>query len=136
MINCFIFVYYMKRITVILIIILQFGLLFNKSLTVFHFFLHQEEIIEHFCHHNTHEEEENCQGICYLKAEMSKEDNFPVKNFPVNSLVQDDVVYYEMPFVFSLKTLVFEDENAPNFIVKTPVFYDNFLSIWRPPATA
>ena len=126
----------LKQIAVISILIVQLGLLFNKSFTVLHFFLHRAEIMEHFCHHATHEEEENCQGICYLKAEMSKEDNSPVKNFPLHSLLQDDVVYYEMPFVFSLKTPVLKDENTPDFIVKTPVLYDNFLSIWRPPAIA
>jgi hypothetical protein len=126
----------MKRLAIISMLLVQLGLLFNKGFTVLHFFLHRAEIIEHFCHHATHEEEENCQGICYLKVEMSKEDNSPIKNFPVNSLVQDDVVYYEMPFVFSLEMPILKDENTPNFIVKTPVLYDNYLSIWRPPAVA
>jgi uncharacterized protein with NAD-binding domain and iron-sulfur cluster len=126
----------LKKLTVILILFVQLGALFTKTATIVHFFLHREEIIEHFCHHDTHEEEENCQGICYLKAELSKDDNSPVKNFPVNSLVQEEVVYFEIPQVFSLKTPHFKDIVHQNFIVKTPVLYETHLSVWRPPTAA
>ena len=126
----------MKRNFVLFILLLQLGLLFNKCLIVLHFFSHREEIAAHFCHHATHEEEENCQGICYLKTELSKDDNATLKNFPLNSLIQDKVVYCEVLPVFSLKMPKCEDLITPNFIVKTPVFYDNHLSVWRPPATA
>jgi hypothetical protein len=126
----------MKKYVVILILAVQVGLLLNKTLTIVHFFLHRAEIIEHFCHHATHEEEENCKGICYLNAELGKDDNSPAKNFPVHSLVQDDVVYFEQLRPFSLILPISKDIVSPNFIVKTPVFYDSPLSVWRPPVTA
>ena len=126
----------MKQYFVLLILFLQLGLLFNKGLIVLHFFSHREEIMAHYCHHATHEQEENCQGICYLKAELSKEDNAPIKNFPLNSLVHEEVVYCEMPLIFSLKNPISIGNKVDNFIVKTPVFYDNHLSVWRPPANA
>ena len=126
----------MKKHFVLFVLFLQLAALFNKGLIVLHFFSHREEIAAHFCHHATRELEENCQGICYLKAELSKDDNSPIKNFPANSLLQDEVVYCETPFIFALKVFALEDENTLNFIVKTPVFYDNHLSVWRPPANA
>ncbi len=117
-------------------LVVQLGLLFNKSMTVLHFFSHREEIIEHFCHHDTHEEEENCQGICYLKAELSKDDNSPVKNFPVNSLVQDEVVYFEMPTIFKITPLIVSDKTTNNYIVHSPILQNTHLSVWRPPTAA
>ena len=125
----------LKRLTVILLISSQLALLLNKSLTVVHFFLHRAEIIEHFCHHATHEEEENCEGICYLQTELSKENNSPVKNFPVKSLVQEDVVYFEMPTIFTLNYPIAEVKTMNQYIVKTPVLHNTNLSVWRPPAT-
>lgn len=130
------FVAMFKRLTVILIISSQLALLLNKSLTVVHFFLHRAEIIEHFCHHATHEEEEKCHGICYLQAELSKDDASPVKNFPVKSLVQEDVVYFEMLHIFILNYPIASVKITNQFIVKTPVLYNTNLSVWRPPATA
>ena len=125
-----------KRLTVILIISSQLALLLNKSLIVVHFFLHRAEIIEHFCHHATHEEEEKCHGICYLQAELSKDDASPVKNFPVKSLVQQDVVYFEMPPIFTLNYPIAAVKITNQYIVKTPVLHNTNLSVWRPPATA
>ena len=126
----------MKKISIIFVLFVQLGLLFNKGLIVLHFLLHRDEIAAHFCHHATHLEEENCKGICYLKAELSKDDNSPIKNFPVNSLVQEDVVYCEIPLIFSLKTPILKDIATQNFIVKTPVFDESYLSVWRPPTAA
>jgi hypothetical protein len=126
----------MKRLAVILILAVQLVPFLNKSLTIVHFLLHKEEIIEHFCHHATHEEEENCQGICYLKAELSKEDQSPVKNFPVNSLVQDEVVYFEMPAIFTITPLIVSDKTTNNYIVSSPILQNTHLSVWRPPTAA
>ena len=125
----------MKKNALILLLFVQLSGLFHKTLTIVHFFLHREEIIEHFCHHATNEEEENCQGICYLKAELSKEDNSPVKNFPINSLVQDDVVYYEIfkDFKLGYTNLLCKTTNQYSF--KSPILKDFHLSLWRPPAT-
>lgn len=92
----------MKKLFVIFILFLQLGVLFNKGLIALHFFSHREEIAAHFCHHVTREAEDNCKGICYLQAELSKNDASPVKNFPFKSLVQDEVVYFEMPPIFTL----------------------------------
>lgn len=128
------FIHKMKKQFVLFILFLQLGMLFSKGLIVLHFFSHREEIAAHFCHHATREAEENCQGICYLKAELSKDDNSPVKNFPVNLLLQDDIVYFEIPQILTLKTLIFKSKTTNNFIVKTPVFDESHLSVWRPPA--
>ena len=124
----------MKKHFVLFILLLQLGMLFNKGLIALHFFSHREEIADHFCHHATREAEENCQGICYLKAELSKEDDSPVKNFPVNSLVQDDIVYFEIPQIFTLSVPIFTTKTTNNFSVKTPVLYASHLTVWRPPA--
>jgi hypothetical protein len=126
----------MKRLSVILLLAVQIGLLFNKSFTVLHFLFHRAEIIEHFCHHATQEEEENCQGICYLKAEFEHHDKNNPQTFPIQSLVQQEVVFIEPLPYFSLKTISFDDKVTQNFIVKTPVYYETHLSVWRPPTAA
>ena len=126
----------MKKYAIILILFVQLSALFHKTMTIVHFFLHREEIIEHFCHHATHEEEENCQGICYLNAELGKDDNSPAKNFPVHSLVQDEVVYFEVLKGFKLDNTNFVSQITNQFILKSPVIIDFYLSFWRPPANA
>jgi hypothetical protein len=123
----------MKSIAVILLLTIQMGLLLNKTFTIVHFFLHRAEIVEHFCHHATHQEEENCNGICYLQAQLGTENTAPDKNFPVQSLVQDDVVYFEtLPtFIFSPNPI--GDKILTNYVVNAPVLQNTHLSVWRPP---
>jgi hypothetical protein len=123
----------MKRFTIILFLTIQVGLLLNKTLTIVHFFLHRAEITEHYCHHATHEEEEDCKGICFLKAELGTEDTSPDKNFPVKLLVQDDLVYFQILPSFILTPTIFEDKKCTYFVA-SPVLQNNHLSVWRPPA--
>ena len=131
------YLYFMlKRLIVILLIGSQLALLLNKSLTVVHFFPHRAKIIEHFCHHATNEKEENCKGICYFQTELSKENNSPVKNFPVKSLGQEDVVYCEMPPVFTLNYPIVTVKILNQYVIKTTVSHNTNPSVWRPPATA
>jgi hypothetical protein len=124
----------MKSTVVILLLTMQMGLLLNKTLTIVHFFLHRAEIVEHFCHHATHQEEENCKGICYLQAQLGTENTAPDKNFPVKSLVQDDVVYFETLPAFILSLNPIDDKSLTNYFVNTPVLQNTHLSVWRPPA--
>jgi hypothetical protein len=124
----------MKSTLVILLLTVQIGLLLNKTFIIVHFFLHRAEIVEHYCHHQSHEEEENCKGICYLKVQLSKEDTSPDKNFPVQSLVQDDIVFFDMLPSFILTPIIFDDKILNTFFVNAPVLQNTNLSVWRPPA--
>jgi hypothetical protein len=126
----------MKRLTVILLLTVQIGLLFNKSLTVLHFLLHRAEIIEHFCHHNNVSEKEACQGICYLNSAFEHHDKSNPQSFPVQSLIQQDIVFFEPSLGFSLKTPTFQTEILHNYTFKNLYFQNSFHSIWRPPTAA
>ncbi len=123
----------MKKLIVISVLAAQVGLLFNKSVLVLHFLWHRAEITEQFCHHTTHEEEENCQGICYLSAQLEHEHNEDA-TFPVQILVQDELVFIENIDLFSYQSLFSTPEKVLNFKDKTPVLSDFFYSVWQPPS--
>lgn len=88
----------MKKLITLFLFFALMGASINKALVVVAFNINQDMIATELCE-NRNQPQKHCNGHCYLKKEITKEDTANKKNlpYPVSQLFQDFV--WLSPFV-------------------------------------
>jgi hypothetical protein len=110
------------------------GASINKALVVVAFNLNQDMIATELCE-NRNQPQKHCNGHCYLKKEITKEDTANKKNlpYPISQLFQDFV--WVSPFeVLPAKPVFFGSDRQTYAAFQNPIYTGLTLSdIAHPP---
>ncbi len=125
----------MKKIVTIFLFFALMGASINKALVIVAFNLNQDMIAAELCE-NRDQPQKHCNGHCYLKKEITKEDASEKKNlpYPVSQLFQDFV--WVSPCMESMppKPLFFGDNVNDYAVFQNPIYKGLTLSdIAHPP---